>query len=173
MSKSPPKANETEHSSGGVLVKQVDGENQVCLVQIPTRGGNPSWRLPKGAIEEGETSEEAAIRETREETGCNGDALSELSDVEYWYTRRDDDTGERIRVRKTVDFFLMKYTGGVVEDHDHEVVEAKWYSFSDALGTISYDAERRVLQEAIHAWDAYLYRQGFDEEEEEGVSSGV
>ena len=24
----------------------------------------------------------------------------------------------------------------------------------------SYDAEKRVLQEAIHSWDAYLYRQG-------------
>jgi 8-oxo-dGTP pyrophosphatase MutT (NUDIX family) len=165
-----PKANEEEYSSGGVLVHQVKDENHVCLVQIPTRGGNPSWRLPKGCIEEGETSEEAAIRETREETGCNGDVLSELSNVEYWYTRRNHDTGDKIRVRKTVDFFLMKYTGGDVADHDHEVEEAVWYSFSDALKTISYDAERRVLQEAIHAWDAYLYRQSFDEE---GVGSGA
>lgn len=167
---SESKANEEEHSSGGVLVRQVEGENHVCLVQIPTRGGNPSWRLPKGCIEEGETPEDAAIRETREETGCNGDVLSELSDVEYWYTRRDNESGERVRVRKTVDFFLMKYTGGNVDDHDHEVDEAAWYTFGDALKTISYDAERRVLQEAIHAWDAYLYRQSF---EEEGVGSGV
>lgn len=163
-SESKQKSNEHEHSAGGVLVRQVEGENLVCLVQIPTRGGNPSWRLPKGALEDGETPEDAAVRETREETGCHGDTLSELSDVEYWYTRRDDDTGARIRVRKTVDFFLMKYTSGDVDDHDHEVDEAKWFSFSDALGTISYDAERRVLQEAIHAWDAYLYRKSFDEE---------
>lgn len=168
--KSGSQSNEQEHSSGGVLVRQVEGENLVCLVQIPTRGGNPSWRLPKGCIEPGETPEEAAIRETREETGCDGDVLSELSDVEYWYTRRDDESGNRIRVRKTVDFFLMKYTGGDVADHDHEVEEAVWYSFSDALKTISYDAERRVLQEAIHAWDAYLYRKSF---EEEGVESSI
>ncbi len=166
--KSGSKRKEQEHSAGGVLVRQVDGENLVCLVQIPTRGGNPSWRLPKGGIEEGEKPEETAVRETREEAGCDGDVLSELSDIEYWYTRRDDDTGERIRVRKTVDFFLMKYTGGDVEDHDHEVDKAAWFSFSDALSTISYDAERRVLQEAIHAWDAYLYRKSFDEE---GVGS--
>lgn len=168
--KSGSQSNEQEHSSGGVLVRQVEGENLVCLVQIPTRGGNPSWRLPKGCIEAGETPEEAAIRETREETGCNGDVLSELSDVEYWYTRRDDESGNRIRVRKTVDFFLMKYTSGDVADHDHEVEEAVWYPFSEALSTISYDAERRVLQEAIHAWDAYLYRKSF---EEEGVGSSL
>jgi 8-oxo-dGTP pyrophosphatase MutT (NUDIX family) len=158
------KRNDHEHSSGGVLIRQTQGESLVCLVQIPTRGGNPSWRLPKGCIEPGETSEQAAVRETREETGCHGEVLSELSAIEYWYTRRDDVSGERIRVRKVVDFFLMKYTGGDVDDHDHEVDEARWYSFSDALETISYDAERRVFQEAIHAWDAYLYRQSFEEE---------
>jgi 8-oxo-dGTP pyrophosphatase MutT (NUDIX family) len=168
---SQSEANEQEHSSGGVLVQQFEGENLVCLVQIPTRGGNPSWRLPKGSIEDGETSREAAIRETREETGCNGEILSELSGVEYWYTRRADDGSGRVRVRKVVDFFLMKYTGGDVADHDHEVDEAKWFTFSKALSTISYDAERRVLQEAIHAWDAHLYRQGFDEEE--GLNSGL
>lgn len=156
--------NEEEYSSGGVLIRQNHGENEICLVQIPTRGGNPSWRLPKGGIEAGETSEQAALRETREETGCHGEVISELSPLEYWYTRRDDDTGERVRVRKLVDFYLMKYTHGDTGDHDHEVDESRWFTFSQALETISYDAERRVFQEAIHAWDAHLYRQSFEEE---------
>jgi len=153
-----------EYSSGGVLIRQTEGEHEICLVQIPTRGGNPSWRLPKGGIEAGETSEQAALRETREETGCHGEVLSELSPLEYWYTRRDDLSGERVRVRKVVDFFLMKYTHGHTGDHDHEVDESRWFSFSQALETISYDAERRVFQEAIHAWNAYLYRQSFEDE---------
>lgn len=157
------KAHETEHSSGGVLVRPREGDHLVCLVQIPTRGGNPSWRLPKGSIEAGETPEEAALRETREETGCHGETITELSDVEYWYTRWDDTHSSRIRVRKVVNFFLMRYLSGKIEDHDHEVEEARWCSFAEALKTISYDAERRVLQEAIHAWDAYLYRQQFDD----------
>lgn len=156
-----------ETSSGGVLIRQTKGEYQVCLVQIPTRGGNPSWRLPKGGIEAGETAEQAALRETREETGCHGQVLSELSPLEYWYTRRDALSGERVRVRKVVDFFLMKYTHGDTCDHDHEVDESRWFSFAEALETISYDAERRVFQEAIHAWDAYLYRQSFEDESAE------
>lgn len=154
---------EREISSGGVLIRREGDTERVCLVQIPTRGGNPSWRLPKGSIEPGETAAEAAQRETREETGCDGDILSELNGVDYIYTRRDD-AGERVKVRKSVHFFLMTYTGGSVDDHDHEVEEAAWYSFDDALNTISYDAERRVLQEAIHTWKAYLYRQSFDGE---------
>ena len=154
---------EIERSAGGVLIREKQSneeEAHVCLIQVPTRGGNPSWRLPKGWIEPEETSEAAAVRETREETGCHGEILGNLSEIEYWYTRRGEEQGERIRVQKIVQFYVMKYTHGSIEDHDQEVEEVRWYSLSDALKEISYDAEKRVLQEAIHSWDAYLYRQG-------------
>lgn len=151
---------EVERSAGGVLIKKggASPNTEVCLIQVPTRGGNPSWRLPKGWIEPEETAEEAAVRETREETGCNGEILSPLSEIEYWYTRRESD--ERVRVQKIVKFYMMRYTDGSIADHDQEVEEVRWYDFKDALRTISYDAEKRVLQEAIHSWDAYLYRNG-------------
>ena len=147
-----------ESSAGGVLLKPVEGETMVCLIQVPTRGGNPSWRLPKGSIEPDETPEECAVRETREETGCDGEIISELSEIEYWYTRREE--GEKVRVRKVVNFFLMEYTGGDIADHDHEVEEVGWFKLDHALKKISYDAESRVLQEAIHSWEAHLYRKG-------------
>lgn len=149
-----------EQSAGGVLFRDFSGETKVCLIQVPTRGGNPSWRLPKGSIELDETPEDCAVRETREETGCEGRIISSLSDIEYWYTRRGDDHGERVRVRKVVSFFLMLYLSGDIADHDHEVEEVRWYPLEKALKKISYDAESRVLQEAIHSWDAHLYRQG-------------
>jgi len=151
---------EVERSAGGVLIKKggASPNTEVCLIQVPTRGGNPSWRLPKGWIEPEETAEDAAVRETREETGCDGEIISPLSEIEYWYTRRESD--ERVRVQKIVKFYMMRYTGGSIADHDQEVEEVRWYGFKDALRTISYDAEKRVLQEAIHSWDAYLYRNG-------------
>ena len=152
-------SNLVERSAGGVLFRDVAGETRVCLIQVPTRGGNPSWRLPKGSIERDETPEDAAVRETREETGCDGSIISELSEIEYWYTRREDH-GEKVRVRKVVSFFLMKYISGDIADHDHEVEEVRWVGLDRALKKISYDAESRVLQEAIHSWDAHLYRQG-------------
>lgn len=147
-----------EHSAGGVLFRVRDGDTHVCLIQVNTRGGNPSWRLPKGSMEPGETPEETAIRETREETGCIGEIISELSEIEYWYTR--DGVGERERVKKVVRFYLMQYEGGDISDHDNEVIRVQWAPLETAIGTISYDAESRVLREAIHSWDAHLYRQG-------------
>lgn len=147
-----------EHSAGGVLFKPSPDGPHVCLIKVATRGGNPSWRLPKGTIEEGETLEEAAIRETREETGCLGDVISPLSEIEYWYTRYE--TYGRQRVRKVVSFFLMEYVKGDTADHDHEVIDVEFMPLARAIREISYDAENRVLQEAIHAWDAHLYRLG-------------
>ena len=161
---------QVEESAGGVLIRPRDSENHACLIKVRTRGGNPTWRLPKGAIEDGETPEEAGVRETREETGCEGEVLSEVSDIEYWYTRRDDDSDEKVRIRKHVRFFVMKYLDGDVADHDNEVETARWFPLSEAVHKISYDAERQVLQEAIYAWDAHLYRQGFKDGEDVGVS---
>ncbi|WP_249755718.1 NUDIX hydrolase [Microvenator marinus] len=148
---------QVERSAGGVLFKPMDGGPLVCLIKVATRGGNPSWRLPKGTIEPGETPEDAAIRETREETGCLGRIISTLSPIDYWYTRHDD--SGRHRIQKSVAFYLMEYISGDVADHDHEVLDVEFMTLAQAVREISYDAENRVLQEAMHAWDAHLYRQ--------------
>lgn len=151
---------EVERSAGGVLIRRREHGSEVCLIQVSTRGGNPSWRLPKGWIEPMETPQQAAVRETREETGCAGEIVSELGEIEYWYTRRGERPGERVRVQKIVQFYMMRYLRGTTADHDHEVEDVRWFSFDSGLQLISYDAEKRVLQEAIHSWNAYLYRLG-------------
>ena len=77
-------------------------------------------------MEAGETPEQTAAREVREETGVVANVVCPLGDVRYTYRR-----GGR-RVRKTVHFFLCEYVEGSTDDHDHEVDEARWIALASA-----------------------------------------
>jgi len=128
-----------QHSAGGVVVR--DGE----LLLISTAGGK-RWQLPKGRIEAGETSEQAAVREVREETGVTGRIVAPLPGVDYWFAE-----GQAKRIRKHVDYFLLAYVSGSERDFDpKEVTGAGWFPGAEALARLSHDNERRVAAQALH-----------------------
>ncbi|MGE5233989.1 MAG: NUDIX hydrolase [Acidobacteriota bacterium] len=123
---------ENHHSAGGLVV---EGDR---ILLISTRGGK-RWQLPKGHVEPGETTEQAAIRETREETGVLGRVVAPLPTVEYWYVERG------VRVHKRVDYFLLDYVEGDAANHDRrEVSGAAWFEWDEGLRRLSFDNERQV-----------------------------
>jgi mutator protein MutT len=123
---------ELETSYGGVVVR---GDE----VLVITPAGRHVTGLPKGGLEAGETPEQAAAREVREETGVEAAVREPLGDVRYTY-RRDGR-----RVRKTVHFFLCEYVAGSTADHDHEVDEARWIAISGARQELTYPGERALI----------------------------
>jgi mutator protein MutT len=143
MSSDPGKsaAGAHEHSAGGVVVR---GEDVVVIV--PTRraaDGSRVLGLPKGHLDPGETAEQAARREVREETGIDADLVAELGEVNYFYRR-----GGR-RIPKTVAFFLYRYRSGDPADHDDEVEEARWMPLTQARSALSYPGERDMVDRAL------------------------
>lgn len=113
------------------------------ILLISTQSGR-RWQLPKGHIEEGETAEQAALREVREETGVTGRVMAPLSEVEYWFVEK----GAR-RVHKRVDYFLLGYVSGSAADFDAlEVSGAEWFSWDEGIAKLSFDNERRVVIQA-------------------------
>ncbi|HEV7768540.1 MAG TPA: NUDIX hydrolase [Thermoanaerobaculia bacterium] len=126
-----------EHSSGGVVISVRDGAPHVALIATRSR---TRWGLPKGAVTEGETSEAAAIREVREETGLVARIIRLLDTIEYFF--RAGDT----LIQKRVDFYLMEYVEGELEPQLSEVDDVEWVPLSSALQRASFDSERKLLE---------------------------
>jgi 8-oxo-dGTP pyrophosphatase MutT (NUDIX family) len=127
-----------EFSAGGLVF---DDEGRVLLIRARDLRNQPVWTLPKGALNPGETSLEAALREVQEETGYRCELVRELAPVTYWFQR------DGRRIRKTVRWYLMRPIAKVGE-HDHEVDEVLWADRADAQARLRYDSDRRLLAAA-------------------------
>jgi 8-oxo-dGTP pyrophosphatase MutT (NUDIX family) len=126
-----------EISAGGVVVR-----GQEVVVIVPKRraaNGARVLALPKGHVDPGETSLQAAEREVREEAGVVGEPVRELGEARYWYRRAGRPIG------KSVSFYLFRYLEGDVSDHDDEVEEARWIPLTEAQTALSYEAEREMV----------------------------
>jgi 8-oxo-dGTP pyrophosphatase MutT (NUDIX family) len=120
-----------------------DGEVAVIVPVKRDAKGNRVLALPKGHPAGDETPEEAAIREVGEETGLQVALVEKLGDVRYSYARRG-----RL-VTKQVAFYLFDYRSGDLADHDHEIEDARWMPFEEAVRTLSYDGEREMVRRAL------------------------
>jgi 8-oxo-dGTP pyrophosphatase MutT (NUDIX family) len=130
-------------SAGGVVFRTDGSAAEIAIVRIVPE---MRWQLPKGIIDHGETIEQAALREVREESGVIADLVSPIETIEYWFVADRD--GERIKYHKFVHFFLMSYREGDVADHDHEVDEARWVGVDTAIEMLEFKSERDVVTKA-------------------------
>ena len=119
--------------------------DRIVLIAV-SRGRR--WQLPKGRIERGESPAQAARREVFEETGVDGTVVQPIRRIDFRYEQRSGTV-----VEKSIDFFLLHYLSGDVDGFDpHEVTEARWFSWSEALERLTFDNERKVVEEGWALW---------------------
>jgi len=89
----------------------------------------------------GETAEETALREVREETGLEGEIVNRIGEISYVFFKRK-------RYFKMVHFYLIRHIGGSISNHDYEADRVKWFQISEALKILTYPNERKILKKA-------------------------
>jgi 8-oxo-dGTP pyrophosphatase MutT (NUDIX family) len=135
-----PRVDET--SAGGLVLDLSGPVPQGALIGRTNRRGRLLWSLPKGHLEEGETLEQAAIREVAEETGITGDIIGSLGTIDFWFVV------DGRRVHKTVHHYLMRAIGGELSDQDVEVTEVAWVPLPRIADRLAYSDERGLLDAA-------------------------
>ncbi len=137
MSEPPP---EVRAAGAAVWRRGPGGDRQWAIIHRPRYD---DWSLPKGKLEEGESLEEAAVREVREETGVSGRLGPHAGTTRYL-----DNRGRT----KTADYWVMEALDGTeVFVPNHEVDELRWLDSAEAAAMLSHDHDREILARAAAA----------------------
>ena len=129
-------------SAGGVVYRESGAGTEIVVCR---RDSPAVMGLPKGTPEPGETQEQTALREVREETGLEVASRGLIGSINYWFQGRKP----AVRYDKTVYFYLMSPTGGDLALHDHEFDAVDWLLFWDALAALTYESEVEIVRKGL------------------------
>lgn len=119
--------------AGGIVYKK-NGQPLVLVVTAKKRPDD--WVFPKGHIEPGETPEQAAVREVREETGVTARLIDRAGALEFAVPH------EQVRAV----YFLMEYVSEAPADEGRQVL---WCSPAEARRRLTFENTRALLDQAI------------------------
>ena len=109
-----------------------------------------TWILPSGGVEEGESLAQAAIRETKEETGLDV-KLTRLVGV---YSRLSNmSPGYMV-------LFAAKPIGGEIKCQEGETIAVEWFGFDEIPSPLSLGHQRRI-KDAIEGVNGVAVLQEF------------
>jgi ADP-ribose pyrophosphatase YjhB (NUDIX family) len=137
-----PYAKRVDEVSAGGLVIDTTGTMGLLIGRYDHKdasGKRVLWSLPKGHIEEGETPEQAAIREVAEETGITSSITKSLGVIDFWFM-----AGGK-RIHKTVHHFMFTEVGGTLLAQESEVDEVSWFPLSEIVERLAYPDEKKLI----------------------------
>lgn len=122
-----------EKSCGTIIIEN----NKVLLIQQTDN----AWGFPKGHVENNETEQETAIRETKEETNLDVEIIINKKYIINYKINNEID--------KEVVFFLAKKTSDKIKKQDEEIKNIKWVDLTKAFDIITYENTKNLYKEVL------------------------
>jgi bis(5'-nucleosidyl)-tetraphosphatase len=132
-----------EERSYGVILIFREKENKFLLIKNGSAG---HWGFPKGHKEEGETDQETALRELKEEAGIENCEIIDSPELSEEYTF--EQAGQK--THKITKYFIGFAESKEVKVQKEEIAGYKWATYEEAIGILTYENNKRVLKEAIN-----------------------
>ena len=126
-----------EKSCGAIVYRKYHGNTEILLVRHIKSG---YWSFPKGHVEEGETEEETARREIKEETG-----LDVLLDTGF---RETVTFSPKRNTKKTVVYFVGMATSHELVPQQEEISELRWHEIGQAISVLTYENDKMIVSKA-------------------------
>ena len=126
-----------EKSCGAIVYRKYHGNTEILLVRSIKSG---HWSFPKGHVEEGETEEETARREIKEETG-----LDVLLDTGF---RETVTFSPKRNTKKPVVYFVGMATSHELIPQQEEISELRWHEIGQAISVLTYENDKMIVNKA-------------------------
>lgn len=126
-------------SCGGVVIFR----GKILLLYKNYKNRYEGWVLPKGTVEEGETHEQTALREVKEESGADAEIVEYLDSSSYTFTVPED------TVVKEVHWYLMKGRSYYSKPQTEEYFkDSGYYKYHEAIHLLKFTNEKEMLEKA-------------------------
>ena len=163
-------------SAGGIVLRLRSGSTVLRLrsgstigkgkskweVLVTQHSGHKGWDFPKGHLEAGESSEQAALREVEEETGIRARILSKVGQTQYFYWEEKEPHSAtsdakamevkasrgKQKVFKTVTFFLMEFISEGEATTAFEVSDKVWLPVDEVSEKLTFKDTKKLWEEA-------------------------
>ena len=130
-------------SCGGIVVFRA----KILLLYKNYKNRYEGWVLPKGTVEPGESHEETALREVREETGAEAAIVSYIGKSSYSFLVPED------TVEKDVHWYLMKGRSYYSRPQSSEYFrDSGYYKYHEAIHLLKFQNEKAMLEKAFNEY---------------------
>lgn len=126
-----------EKSCGAIVIYK-SGDH--CKILLVRNHNGRNYSFPKGHVEQGETEEQTAIREVKEETGLDITIIPSFREVADYCPFG--------KIRKRVVFFMAQTMSDEVHIQEEEIDSYIWVDLNEAHHRCTYDNDLRVIRKA-------------------------